>query len=138
MVNTIFGMKVFMINSFYPFHDFQFRDRNDTLRQKPDISRHAMFSHMPIIQSILYGAAQRGARLSDLCAAIGISGEDLGDSEVKVPFDQSCQTWEQSIRLTKDNLLGLHLGETSTMSVLGLVGNLMQSSPDLVSAFEEM
>lgn len=97
-----------------------------------------MFAHMPIIQGILYGAAQRGTRLSDLCAAIGISPEDLGDSEVKVPFDQSCQTWEQSVRLTKDNLLGLHLGETSTMSVLGLVGNLMQSSPDLISAFEEM
>jgi AraC-like DNA-binding protein len=34
--------------------------------------------------------------------------------------------------------LGLHLGEISTMSVLGMVGNLMQSSPDLLSSFEKM
>lgn len=97
-----------------------------------------MFAHMPIIQGILYGAAQRGARLPELCSAIGIAVEDLGDSEIKVPFDQSCKTWEHAVRLTKDNLLGLHLGETSTMSVLGIVGNLMQSSPDLLSAFEKM
>jgi AraC-like DNA-binding protein len=97
-----------------------------------------MFAHMPIIQGILYGAAQRGARLSELCGAIGISADQLGDSNVKVPFVQSCQTWEQSVRLTQDNLLGLHLGESSTASVLGMVGNLMQTSPDLLSAFEQM
>lgn len=97
-----------------------------------------MFAHMPIIQGILYGATQRGAKLSDLCSAIGISPDQLGDSEVKVPFEQSCQTWEQSVRLTEDNLLGLHLGESSTASVMGIVGNLMQTSPDLLSAFERM
>lgn len=97
-----------------------------------------MFAHMPIIQSILYGAAQRGARLNDLCEAIGISISDLGDSEFKVPFQQSALTWEYCVKQTKDNLLGLHLGETATMSVLGLVGNLMQSCPNLLSAFETM
>jgi len=97
-----------------------------------------MFAHMPIIQGILYGAAQRGARLSELCDAIGILPEDLGDSAIKVSFEQSCKTWEHSVRLTKDNLLGLHLGEQSTVSVMGMVGNLMQSSPDLLSAFEQL
>jgi AraC-like DNA-binding protein len=93
---------------------------------------------MPIIQGILYGAAQRGARLSELCHAIGIAPEELGDSAIKVSFEQSCKTWEHSVRLTKDNLLGLHLGEMSTVSVMGMVGNLMQSSPDLLAAFEQL
>lgn len=97
-----------------------------------------MFAHMPIIQGILYGSVQRGANLSDLCDRIGISIHDLGDSEFKVPFEQACLTWECCVQQTNDNLLGLHLGETSTMSLLGLVGNLMQSSPDLLSAFETM
>jgi len=97
-----------------------------------------MFAHMPIIQGILYGSVQRGANLSDLCDRIGISIHDLGDSEFKVPFEQACLTWEYCVQQTNDNLLGLHLGETSTMSLLGLVGNLMQSSPDLLSAFETM
>lgn len=97
-----------------------------------------MFAHMPIIQGILYGSVQRGANLTDLCNRIGISIHDLGDSECKVPFEQACLTWECCVQQTNDNLLGLHLGETSTMSVLGLVGNLMQSCPDLLSAFETM
>jgi len=97
-----------------------------------------MFAHMPIIQGILYGATQHGARLSELCSAIGIFPDQLGDSEVKVPFEQACQTWEQSVRLTKNNLLGLHIGEISTVSVMGIVGNLMQSSPDLLSSFENL
>jgi len=97
-----------------------------------------MFAHMPIIQGILYGSTQRGARLAELCEAIGISVSDLGDSEYKVPFEQSALTWEHCAKQTKDNLIGLHLGETATMSVLGLVGNLMQSCPDLLSAFERM
>lgn len=97
-----------------------------------------MFAHMPIIQGILYGAAQRGARLSELCDSIGIAPEDLGDSAIKVGFEQSCKTWEHSVRLTRDNLLGLHLGELSTTSVMGMVGNLMQSSPDLLAAFEQL
>lgn len=86
----------------------------------------------------MYGAAQRGAKLADLCQAIGITAEQLGDSEVKASFEQSCQTWEQCVKLTRDNLLGLHLGESSTASVLGIVGNLMQTSPDLISAFEQL
>lgn len=97
-----------------------------------------MFAHMPIIQGILYGSVQRGARLSELCEAIGISQDNLGDSEYKVPFEQACLTWECCAKQTNDNLLGLHLGEVSTMSVLGLVGSLMQSSPDLLSAFDTM
>ncbi len=97
-----------------------------------------MFAHMPIIQGILYGSAQRGAKLADLCEAIGISISDLGDSACKVPFEQSALTWEYCVKQTKDNLLGLHLGETATMSVLGLVGNLMQNCPHLLSAFDTM
>lgn len=106
-------------------------DNNQTIHD-------TMFAHMPIIQGILYGSTQRGARLDQLCSAIGISIADLGDSEYKVPFEKACRTWECCVQQTNDNLLGLHLGEYSTMAVLGLVGNLMQSSPNLLAAFERM
>src|SRR5690349_7388628 len=97
-----------------------------------------MFAHMPIIRDIVYGAANRGASLSVLCEVLQITVEDLSDSEIKLDFDRACKTWEHSVHLTKDNLLGLHIGESSTTSILGMVGNLMQSSPDLLSAFETM
>jgi AraC-like DNA-binding protein len=95
-----------------------------------------MFAHMPIIRDIIYGAASRGAQLHALCEEIDVSVDQLSDSEIKVDFDRACKAWEHSVHLTKDNLLGLHVGESSTTSILGMVGNLMQSSPDLLSAFK--
>jgi hypothetical protein len=35
-------------------------------------------------------------------------------------------------------MLGLHLGETATPSILGLIGHLMQSSPDLLTAYQQV
>jgi AraC-like DNA-binding protein len=97
-----------------------------------------MFAHMPIIRDIIYGAVHRGAQLAELCQLLQISTDDLSDSEIKVDFTRASNAWEHSVRLTKDNLLGLHVGETTTTSVLGMVGNLMQSSADLLSAFEKV
>jgi len=97
-----------------------------------------MYAHMPLIRDIVYEAVNRGASLSALCQALDVSVEDLGDSARKIDFERACMAWEQSILLTKDNLLGLHIGESTTTSILGMVGNLMQSSPDLLSSFETL
>lgn len=97
-----------------------------------------MFAHMPIIRDIVFGAVQRGARLMDLCGALDIAPDELHDSSIKVPFDRACRAWEHAIRLTKDNLLGLHIGESSTPSIMGMVGLLMQNSENLLTAFEKV
>ena len=97
-----------------------------------------MFAHMPIIRDILYGAASRGADLSRLCNALNISVEELTDSEKSVDFETAYQAWELAITATRDSSLGLHLGETSTPSILGLIGHLMQSSPDLLTAYQQV
>ena len=97
-----------------------------------------MFAHMPIIRDIVYGAVHRGAQLTELCQLLHIPIDDLSDSGIKVDFERASKAWEYSVRLTKDNLLGLHVGESTTTSVLGMVGNLMQSSADLLSAFEKV
>lgn len=103
-----------------------------------NISRHAMFAHMPIIRDIVYGATHHGADFTAMCEALNISPDDLNDSEIKVDFQQACQSWELAIRQTKDNLLGLHIGETSSPSIMGILGNLMQSCPDLFSAYTKL
>jgi AraC-like DNA-binding protein len=97
-----------------------------------------MFAHMPIIRDILYGAASRGASLSELCKTLKLRPEELGDSEIKLDFHRAIKAWEYATQMTNDNLLGLHIGESSTASIMGMVGNLMQSCPDLLSAFENM
>lgn len=97
-----------------------------------------MFAHMPIIRDILYGAASRGASLKLLCEVLNISIAELTDSGKSVPFEKAYRAWEIALKQTNDPLLGLHLGETSTPSILGLIGHLMQSSPDLLTAYQQV
>lgn len=97
-----------------------------------------MYAHMPIIRDILYGAASRGANLTNLCKALNISIEELNDSDKSVDFETAYQSWELAVKDTHDSLIGLHLGETATPSILGLIGHLMQSSPDLLSAYQQV
>lgn len=97
-----------------------------------------MFAHMPIIRDILYGAASHGANLGELCNALGISVEALNDSAKSLDFEKAYRAWELAVKETGDPLLGLHLGEAATPSILGLIGHLMQSSPDLLTAYHQV
>jgi AraC-like DNA-binding protein len=97
-----------------------------------------MYAHMPIIRDILFGASKHGANLAMLCSKLGISSTDLNDSEKRLDFEKAYQVWEESVLATGDKLLGLHLGESTTPSIMGLIGHLMQSSPNLKVAFERL
>lgn len=97
-----------------------------------------MYAHMPIIRDILFGASKHGASLASLCGKLEISTVDLNDSEKRLDFEKAYQVWEESVLATGDTLLGLHLGESTTPSIMGLIGHLMQSSPNLKVAFERL
>lgn len=97
-----------------------------------------MYAHMPIIRDILFGASKHGANLTTLCSKLGISSTDLNDSEKRLDFEKAYQVWEESVAATGDKLLGLHLGESTTPAIMGLIGHLMQSSPNLKVAFERL
>lgn len=97
-----------------------------------------MYAHMPIIRDILFGAANRGARLSVLCDAIGITTEELNDSERYLDFDRAILSWQVSVRETNDQLLGLHLGEQTNPTILGLIGHLMQNCPTVFASFQSV
>ncbi|MGC3943221.1 MAG: AraC family transcriptional regulator ligand-binding domain-containing protein [Chryseolinea sp.] len=93
---------------------------------------------MPIIRDILYGAAQRGANLSAMCRKLDISVNDLSHSDQLVDFKKAYEAWEVALKETGDSLLGLHLGTTTTTSILGIVGHLMQSCATLHDAFGQV
>ena len=97
-----------------------------------------MYAHMPIIRDIVYGAVARGVSLQQLCERLEINVADLNDSERRIDFKSAYRAWELAVQLTADPLLGLHLGESTNPSILGLVGHLMQSSPDLWHAFKKV
>lgn len=97
-----------------------------------------MFAHMPIIREIVYGAAARGADFGLLCERAGINPAHLHDSERSLDFEPAFQVWEHAVKFTGDKLLGLHLGESTNPAILGLVGHLMQSSKNILDAFEKV
>lgn len=95
-----------------------------------------MFAQMTFIRDILLGAEKRSGNLNNMCDALDINPSDLYRSEIKVSFETAYRAWEVALKQTGDPLLGLHLGEQTNTSILGLVGHLMQSCPNLEEAFK--
>lgn len=95
-----------------------------------------MFAHMAFVRDILLGAEKRKGNLKSMCEALKIDPLDLYHSDIHVSFEQAYRAWEVAIIQTGDRYLGLHLGEQTNPSILGLVGLLMQSSPNLEQAFK--
>ncbi|HZY79960.1 MAG TPA: AraC family transcriptional regulator [Cyclobacteriaceae bacterium] len=93
---------------------------------------------MPIIRDIIYGAAERGASAAGLCRKLGIGMADLNNSEKRTDFETACLSWEHAVKATGDPLLGLHIGESSNPSIMGLLGYLMQNSTTLIDAFRQV
>lgn len=107
----------------------------DILRQ----SRGAgLYTHMPIIRDIVYGAAAHGASLVELCRKLRINVADLDDSEKRADFETACLSWEYAVKMTGDPSLGLHIGQSTNPSIMGLVGYLMQNSKTLLDAFKQV
>lgn len=97
-----------------------------------------MFAHMPILRDILYGAAQRGANLAAMCRKLKIPVGDLNRSDLVVDFETAYQAWDVALEATGDAQLGLTIGKTTTPSILGIVGHLMQSCATLNDAFRKV
>lgn len=97
-----------------------------------------LFANMSIVKDIMLGAEKHGANLQMMCKELELNPADIYHSEIKVPFDKAYKVWEIAVGQTNDDLLGLHLGEETYPSIMGLVGYLMQSSPNLLEAFKSV
>lgn len=93
---------------------------------------------MAFIKDILLGAEKRKADLKLMCQELEIEPFELYQSDIKVSFEKAVNAWDIAINHTGDQLLGLHLGEQTNPSILGLVGYLMQSCPNLLEAYKSV
>lgn len=93
-----------------------------------------MQAQMSIMRDIIYGAVAHGADFTKLCHEMKFDPQDLNDSARSVAFEPAAEIWNVAIRHTKDPLLGLHLGEEISPTILGMIGYLMQSSQTLHEA----
>ena len=91
-----------------------------------------------LTRSMMRYAVSRGARLEDLCAAVGIEPSLLRLPDERISGDQSLKAWNAAVEATGDTDFGLHLGELSQPAQLGLVGFAMISASDLGGAMERL
>lgn len=96
------------------------------------------WSSMAFVRNVLMAAVRKGADLQVLCAEMDLTPEQLEQTDLRADLRQCVRVWEVAIRHTGDALLGLHLGEASSPALAGMVGFLMESSPDLHRAFQHV
>ncbi len=89
---------------------------------------------MPILRNIIVGAARTADEMKQICARGNLTVSDLENSDLKLSLQQNCALMDAALQLSGDRDLGLHIGERTTSSVLGVTGYLMESSKDFLTA----
>lgn len=102
------------------------------------MEKKGFWAAMPLVRNIALVAMRRGASMEEVCKAIGVTQATLENPEAIANLDQSIKAWELALRFTGDPFLGLHLGETTSPGLVGMVGYFMESSSDLQTAFRNL
>lgn len=86
--------------------------------------------------SLLAYAAQRDLSPEKICQSAGISWEELNDETKPLSPELIGHLYQNSIRLSKDPLFGLHFGESLQLSALGIVGDAIKTSATVGDALD--
>jgi AraC-like DNA-binding protein len=72
-----------------------------------------------------------GVDFDFLLRQVGIEPGLLSDPESRIPFVNYVQLLESAAAATGDDLIGLHMGSMQSIQVIGVLGYVLQSSPDV-------
>lgn len=90
---------------------------------------------MAIIRDLVFEVTERGYSQQAFCKTIGISPDELKQENAWVGLETGHRAWQAALDVTQDVFLGLKMGQKNNVSVAGTVAYLMQSCPDLLTAF---
>ncbi len=87
--------------------------------------------------ALLSYCEQRNISAIQLCSRAGISldsilGNDAGD----LSHSDLRSLWREAVKLSGDPLFGLHFGESLQLAALGIVGEVIKSSPSIGAALD--
>lgn len=85
---------------------------------------------LSILRGLIYSATDYGADFHELCRRVGVTPERLSKGEEMIDWqpDPSRDFWTIAVEMTKDPLLGLHLGEhENTGRNLGMLAMFARS-----------
>ena len=91
-----------------------------------------------IARQIVQFAGSYGVEALSLTKPLGITSSVLDDPDQRITLTQLDQLWQLAVSRTHDPYLGLHLGEQFDPNALGVVGYLMQNSPHLGEALQQV
>lgn len=98
----------------------------------------ALWVSMPIIRNSAMIAAKNKADLQAICGAGGITIDDLENADIKLTLQQNCAITAATVTVSGDANMGLHTGEKTTQTVLGIIGYLMESSENALVALQNL
>lgn len=89
------------------------------------------WTSMSILREIVYFAVERGGVLQEILKHANLTLDDLNNLQLKVSKEDTNLLWLKAIESTNDPFLGLKLGQHSSPAVLGVVGHLYQTCPNI-------
>lgn len=98
----------------------------------------ALWVSMPILRNIVLGAAGNAQGIAAICGAAELEPSDLDRADLRIDLARNCALMDAALDVSGDRWLGLHVGQRTSATVLGLTGHLMESSPDLLGALHSM
>ena len=81
-----------------------------------------------LVLGLIAYAVQRDIPADTLCRLSNITMNDLQDERCPLSEKQLSDLWFNVIHLSKDQLFGLHFGESLQLSALGIVGEIIKTS----------
>lgn len=81
-----------------------------------------------LVMGILAYAVQRDISPEVLCRLSNITIEELKSGEEPLSDKQVNEVWLNAVHLSKDDLFGLHFGESLQLAALGIVGEIIKTS----------
>ncbi|MCG8315096.1 MAG: AraC family transcriptional regulator [Pseudomonadales bacterium] len=99
------------------------------------LDRHEI--SMPMIRTLLAALNHAGVNVDEFLRdlSIGVDLSRVESSNERIPISVYDRIQEQALNVLQDPALGLHMGEHTSPSALGLLGHLLISAPTILEAF---
>lgn len=90
-----------------------------------------------ITRSVIQFAAHQGIDVEDLCLKVALDPAILKLPDQRIPASLHYAVWQEVIRQTGNENLGLHLGEVFSLGNYGIVGYVLLNCQTLADVFEK-
>ena len=92
---------------------------------------------MPLIRTVLGCVMRQGVDADQFLRELQLEGAPLHDMTQRIDLSVYDQVQEHALKVLQDPALGLHMGEQTSPSTLGLLGHLLMSAPTMGHAITQ-